>query len=241
MKKVFLWITFLFSFLTTYAQTVEITYEKINRINLPDHPQLTSQIKEQILKQLSAPVYYELIYSQGESVFRKKPSVAAEQEQNSGQVRISSRKLIIYKNHKTGEYLKQTNFLSRIFLITDTLEKLPWQITGEIDTIGGYKVRKAVLKKGNSVIKAWFTEEFPIPEGPFDYYGLPGLILKLETDQMIVQAVNIKVSPENRTIEKPSAGKKVTREAFEEIRRKKLRELGIDGGNGRVQIRILGQ
>ena len=67
-----------------------------------------------------------------------------------------------------------------------------WQITDEMGEIAGFQVQKAIGKphyndseffKYGEVI-AWFTTEVPVNAGPEGYYGLPGLIIKLEYSGM---------------------------------------------------------
>lgn len=64
-----------------------------------------------------------------------------------------------------------------------------WQLVGEEKTINGYKVQKAVGLSHDTAgrgdydfgdVIAWFTMEIPISSGPERYYGLPGLIIKIE-------------------------------------------------------------
>ena len=65
---------------------------------------------------------------------------------------------------------------------------MKWDISQETKMIGGYNVQKATttsLIDSTSFLMitkviAWFTTEIPISAGPEGYYGLPGLIVKLE-------------------------------------------------------------
>lgn len=72
-------------------------------------------------------------------------------------------------------------------------EPMKWEITDETQIIQGYKVTKAITTSLYYAIEqpgvsktdfgkavAWFTTEVPINYGPDGYYGLPGLIVKLE-------------------------------------------------------------
>lgn len=54
-----------------------------------------------------------------------------------------------------------------------------WKIGAETKTIESYICKKATGKyKGRHYI-AWFTEAIPIPDGPYVFKGLPGLILEV--------------------------------------------------------------
>lgn len=55
-----------------------------------------------------------------------------------------------------------------------------WKITNTEDKYMDYKVQKATLDFGGRQWEAWFTTEIPIPEGPYKFYGLPGLIVKMK-------------------------------------------------------------
>src|SRR5690606_29127872 len=56
-------------------------------------------------------------------------------------------------------------------------DPIEWKIEDETKTISTYLCKKATGKyKGRNYI-AWFTEAVPIPNGPYVFKGLPGLIL----------------------------------------------------------------
>lgn len=64
-----------------------------------------------------------------------------------------------------------------------TLEKnskFNWTIESQKEKILGYNAQKAVTNFQGRKWIAWFTNEIPIQDGPYRFYGLPGLILKLE-------------------------------------------------------------
>lgn len=58
-----------------------------------------------------------------------------------------------------------------------------WTITNEKKKIAKYHCKKAVGIYGNKNIIAWFTEEIPIPEGPYTFKGLPGLVIEAYDDK----------------------------------------------------------
>lgn len=57
-----------------------------------------------------------------------------------------------------------------------------WIIDNETSTYNGYKVQKARLEFGGRNWTAWFSEDINLSDGPYKFYGLPGLILKLEDE-----------------------------------------------------------
>lgn len=226
----------LFTLISCNAQTIKVSYtekmdltEKLKSIDNPI-------IKQMIIEKTGKPKYYELISNNRVSVYQKQN--VEEKETDNGVTMIGTGgEDIIYKNHADKIYIKQTDFMSRTFLIEDTLQKNNWVITDDTLKIGEYQCKKATLKKGDNDITAWFTNEVPSNEGPRDYYGLPGLILKVETGALIIEATNISVIKEKVEIQKPTKGKKVTQEEFDKIKKEKIKNLtgGKQKGNG-VQV-----
>lgn len=88
-------------------------------------------------------------------------------------------KYIIVKNYSSDEMF----FLEKIgkdnLGFKENIENFKWQIRDEFKTIAGYKTQKAVTYfKGRNFV-AWFSEEIPIPNGPYKFGGLPGLIIQI--------------------------------------------------------------
>ncbi|WP_144283780.1 GLPGLI family protein [Chryseobacterium echinoideorum] len=80
--------------------------------------------------------------------------------------------------HDYESVLKTNIGSTRIVLRNEKL--LNWKISSEKDEILGYKVQKATaFWRGRNWI-AWFTQEIPLQDGPYEFSGLPGLILKIE-------------------------------------------------------------
>ncbi|WP_288244644.1 GLPGLI family protein [uncultured Chryseobacterium sp.] len=59
-----------------------------------------------------------------------------------------------------------------------------WDVTKEKKTIMGYSVYLATTKYAGRNYKAYFTKDIPIQEGPYKFFGLPGLILELFDEKM---------------------------------------------------------
>ncbi len=56
---------------------------------------------------------------------------------------------------------------------------LIWKISDEKQKIGNYSTQKATTGFGGRKWIAWFATEIPFPDGPYKFYGLPGLIVKI--------------------------------------------------------------
>ncbi|AQX85776.1 GLPGLI family protein [Elizabethkingia bruuniana] len=62
-------------------------------------------------------------------------------------------------------------------------DQFNWEITKEEKNEKGYQLQKAVTNFGGRKWTAWFTQNIPIPEGPYKFSGLPGLIVEIYDSQ----------------------------------------------------------
>lgn len=86
-------------------------------------------------------------------------------------------------------------------------------------------------------VTAWYTMQIPVSQGPGEYQGLPGLILEINADRTTILCSKIVLNPdEKEEIDKPSKGKEVTRSEYNDIMKKKIKEMqemyGGRGGRG---------
>ncbi|MCU7614969.1 GLPGLI family protein [Chryseobacterium sp. GMJ5] len=81
--------------------------------------------------------------------------------------------------------VQNQNFVSvdDIYYSFFTEDIIKWKVTDSIKIFDQYKVQKAVAYWSGRNWKAWFCSEIPLPEGPYKFTGLPGLIIKLEDDK----------------------------------------------------------
>ncbi|MCT3758181.1 GLPGLI family protein [Elizabethkingia anophelis] len=61
----------------------------------------------------------------------------------------------------------------------ESKDEIKWKITEERKNNKGYKLQKATGDFGGREWTAWFTQDIPIPEGPYKFGGLPGLIIEI--------------------------------------------------------------
>ena len=60
-----------------------------------------------------------------------------------------------------------------------------WNIETDTLTILGYLCQKASTTFRGRTYEAWFTSDIPVNDGPWKFYGLPGLILKVNDTENI--------------------------------------------------------
>ena len=237
----------LITLLTTFmvmsfnAQTLKVTYaEKLDLSKKLKSAHMNWIIKKMVIKKAAKPKYFELVSVDGVSIYKKQPQ---KEENVDDGVTIEgdmSGNDIIYKNHKENELVKQTEFMSRTFLINGKLPKYDWVITKDTLKIGDYLCHKAVLK-GNDKFVVWFTNDIPVNDGPREYNGLPGLILKVDADPLHIEATKIGIVKDKVALQKPTKGKKVTLKEFEKIKKEKTESSSDrDKKKKDVEVEIIG-
>lgn len=87
---------------------------------------------------------------------------------------------LIIKNPTNNTITTEEKAYVKLFSVTNTCP-INWKIkSNPAESILGYKTQKAVCEFGGRNWTAWFTNEIPIMDGPYKFYGLPGLILKIQ-------------------------------------------------------------
>jgi len=72
--------------------------------------------------------------------------------------------------------------------------KIQWKTQDSLGNLLGFKTQKAVADFAGRKWVAWFTTDIPISDGPYKFWGLPGLILKIEDTEKLhhIELVGIK-------------------------------------------------
>lgn len=132
-----------------------------------------------------------------------------------------------YTDLADGSYTEMREFLGRTFRIPTDRPSFAWKLTGEQASFLGHPVYQAIAQQDSTTIEAWFTPDIPIPAGPAQYGGLPGLILTLAVDsnRVVYTATTIDTKTAIKAIKAPSEGSKVTREEYDKIVKEKMDEL----------------
>ena len=86
----------------------------------------------------------------------------------------------IYKDYRKEKMTVSDQISYHRFTYDDELKPQDWIIMEDTTTILGYSCQKAKCSYRGRDWKAWFAPDIPINEGPWKFYGLPGLIMKLE-------------------------------------------------------------
>jgi GLPGLI family protein len=267
MKKLLLLIAVNCS-LISYAQMKEgrVVYERTFQLPtgmLRGNPELAAQLPKARTDQ------YELLFGNNQSLWQYLPDANGEGDPNTftanGGVAVirfaGGSGDLSYCNLDKGTRVEQREIVDKNYVVTDSIRKLDWKLTGESKTILNYKAFKATSQRigtrmqmgmENGQMKreqvpdttaaiAWFTADIPVSVGPAAYQGqLPGLILELDENngRTIFKAVEVSPKVSVSKIKEPKDGKKITAAEFDKQRDKVMEEMRRNAPNG-MRIRTM--
>jgi GLPGLI family protein len=76
------------------------------------------------------------------------------------------------------------------------------------------------------LVTAWYTTEIPIPLGPDEFWGLPGLILEVNDQRRVIlcSKVTLRINDKQK-IKLPSKGEMVSKAQYDMIVLRKIKEM----------------
>lgn len=104
-------------------------------------------------------------------------------DMNKAGQRTSDFPLEIYKNLHEGKTIVKNTLAEKNYIYQESQVPLDWNISSESKDYSGYSVQKATTSFAGRDYEAWFTMEIPLPDGPYVFSGLPGLIVELYDTQ----------------------------------------------------------
>ncbi|EMY3558246.1 GLPGLI family protein [Flavobacterium psychrophilum] len=143
------------------------------------------------------------------SVYKEEKALDINKQDGGGDWSPNGIIISYYKNIKTKQSITQTDLMSKIFNVQNSLADYKWELSSQTKQIGSYlcykattiipvtqkekadyEEEKAEQEKNNTqffkieepkdkTIIAWYTPEIPVSNGPENYFGLPGLILEV--------------------------------------------------------------
>lgn len=126
---------------------------------------------------------YKLIILDKETSFTFQDKINNDQNQEIFNIRYAPAGFgTIYRNLKDSIVIKdQGEIYGKTYISLDSIKtRLKWKIHNDTKTILGYNARKATLEDSLSTTTVWFVPKIPIPTGPAEFWGLPGLIIEVE-------------------------------------------------------------
>ena len=150
----------------------KVTYELTFR---PDSTDLNSQSEHMILflgDELS-------VYSSRAKTQNHSPKINGFKGQTSSNALTAFHDVIIKQEGKIYNTKQIPKIPGDHFYYVEENNGLDWKMSSETKIIKGYKTQKATTSFAGRDYIAWFTPEIPIPDGPYKFYGLPGLLLEI--------------------------------------------------------------
>ncbi len=231
-----------FQGIATYKQKSKMDIKLDSTMN----PEMQKRIKAMVAKQSERE--YELVFEKNQSTYKKLAALNAPEQSSGGMVVVMSTgdDGILYKNIQEKRFTNETSLFGKPFLIQDVLKKEDWKLEKESKQIGQYTCYKAtresevtvfnmVSKDGEEdknteekrsiTITAWYTPQIPVSNGPSDYWGLPGLIMEVNTNNNTLICTKVVLNPENKkSIKEPSKGQKLNQDEYNEMMATKMKE-----------------
>ena len=197
MKKIeTITVLLLFFINSTFAQikNAEIKYKiKYNVTEKTSKIKQSKLINQKSIKNEIESIEMNLLFNKDISFFKAVESMEID---NKRRVLGRIAKLMIglgydryFCNINTKKIIREHEFEGNMYNITSGFNDNNWKLTNESKKIDNYNCFKATKLKTfknrngdivNLEITAWYTPEIPIPLGPKNYVGLPGLILELK-------------------------------------------------------------
>ena len=122
----------------------------------------------------------------------------------------------IYIDKGTDSIISERTIVNKNYVIKDIAIAPRWKMTNETRIINGKKCTKAIAR-GLLKIEAWYTTDIPFSYGPLGYYGLPGLIIELDTPSDIYTLKSFEYLQKDPELKSIANGQVVTKTEFDKI------------------------
>lgn len=93
------------------------------------------------------------------------------------------------KNLKKNQLISYESIYGekKFYLIKEDLPEFDWNIENETKEILGYQVQRATTHFRGREYEVWFAPAINLQDGPWKFYGLPGLILEAKSTDNFVE------------------------------------------------------
>lgn len=232
MKHLFIILGFL-SFFIGFSQKSyngKVVYKKSMQF---DESQANNSFTRNIISTLDK-IQFVLEFHSGKSKFYLEPLMDSDVESLNRRARGAQG--VFYTDlSKLSSIEEKTNGGERFLILH---QKKEFNLAAETKVILGYlcykakreeivefsKVGVAGMNDKINDITIWYTLDIPVQLGPFDAYGLPGLILEYQLNNSTYTATDIIFENNINKIEFPNRGTKITYEAYNEMITNRLRQ-----------------
>lgn len=179
MPKVYFFVISLLFFSSAFAQNrlrdkfdYKVTYKLIYKLDSTNLDEKKSE-------------YMTLFLGDELSVFSSRAKTLADQYIIRGNMGHTNSEAVTdflfftVKSRETGKIYNTVELAKDLFYYEEEQDLFAWDILPETKIIHGYETQKATTSFAGRDYVAWFAPELPLPEGPYKFNGLPGLILEI--------------------------------------------------------------
>lgn len=224
-------------FTSAFSQSQELHAIYDVKLKVPENilkiedPNIRALAQQAFEEQMGKGQQFELFLDKGLYSYTPKTDPSVVQQI---QLTEKSKNGSVYMDFSKQEKIAQFKIMDKLFLVKDPIKQYDWKLENVEKVIAGKRCKKASVKLANDYAVAWYCADLPAQTGPAGYHGLPGLILEIEDSLQTITISSVEYLSKKVTILTPK-GKIYTREEFDTLKNKKLKELGADGQPG-VQI-----
>lgn len=232
LKKIIILLTFICAFnlnsqvngIAIYKKKISITKSKID-----SNKNINEQIKSSLnsIEKIVGNFEYHLEFNDTYAKYFENSGLSIENDDTTA---IGIAKAIIgldgeyYYDITNNKLINETTGYGEKILVDRSISKDVWKLSRESKLIDGELCYKATRLqqvntrrgKKNIEIIAWYNPKLNIPIGPDGNYGLPGLIVVLENNNVTTYLNNIKRLEEPPKINFPVKGKTMSESEYDE-------------------------
>lgn len=218
-----------------YRQNKKYDFEKMFNLKENKHPEVKSWLAALPKNSLHIKALY---FTSGAAIYQEipgeKPGLNKESQMElqealakAAYVKKPSPELEkVYYDFVKNERVRQIEFMTRYFQIPGSIKNKSWKLTNKRVKVLRFNCIGAESMQGENTVTAWFTPEIPVPVGPDEFYGLPGLIMAVEINgeyAFIAESIDL-TPPKKDILSEKSKGKEVSQEEFTKIVEDKIKE-----------------
>ena len=179
--KIILFSFFSVLFCTLFGQDNVVLTCKYVLTSKVDSINKTNEIYNLDITQSSSH-YYSDLKRIGDSMWKddyKKGTPIEDMVTNSNKYNMTAGGIEIYNRSIDGHLEVFEDVLSKKYKYADSIPMLGWHILNDTMTISNLNCQKAEIQFRGRKYVAWFAPSISVTYGPWKFYGLPGLIIKV--------------------------------------------------------------
>lgn len=150
-------------------------------------------------------------------------------EQGELNISVGGKTSRFFKDYEKNTIYFPSTISLRSILTQDDINTMEWTLQEETEEILGYNCQLAVSEFRGRTYYAFFTDKLGFNGGPWKFDGLPGMILKVKSQDGVfsITAKSIELKKEETEIPNPyeGVGNPITYEEFVKLYNKRYKEV----------------